>query len=103
MPAAATAAAAAASAAAASMNWREEANGRLVPLRQPQIDEVTLEKWLRSPMIDDESLGAWAAPEAEDPELPWEECPEAVMEHSLELSKSILLKLSNEIKSLPSG
>jgi hypothetical protein len=55
---------------------------------------------LRPSTIGDEPLEAWTIPGAEDPELPWEECPEAIMEHSLELSNSILLKLSNEIKSL---
>ena len=98
--AAAAAAATAAAAAAASMEWHEEASGRLVLLRQPQIDGVTLEKWLGSPAVDDDPLGVWSVLEAEDPELPWEECPEAVMEHSLDLSNSILQKLGNEIKSL---
>ena len=83
-------AAMAASAAATKVDEHEEASGRLVLLKQPQIDEVTLEKWLRLPILDDESSEAWMAPEAEGPELPWEECPEAVMNHSLELSDSIL-------------
>ena len=82
------------------MDEHEEASGRLVLLKQPQIDEVTLEKWLRLPIFDDEPSETWMAPEAEGPELPWEERPEAVMDHSLELSNSILQKISNEMKAL---
>jgi hypothetical protein len=38
--------------------------------------------------------------EIEDQELPWEEYPEAIMEHSLDFRNSILRKLGHELKSL---
>jgi hypothetical protein len=101
IPPAAAAAASAASAAATEVDGHEEASGRLVLLRQPQIDEVTLAKWLKLPVLDDdEPEEAWTVTEAEGPELPWEECSEAIMDHHLELSNSIIQKIGNELKDL---
>ena len=89
------------SAAAIKVDEHEEASGRLVLLKQPQRDEVTLAKWLKLPVLDDEEpVEAWSVTEAEGPELPWEECPEAIMNHLLELSNSIIQKIGDELKDL---
>ena len=48
----------------------EEAGGRLVLLQQPQVDGVTLEKWLVSPTVDDDPPGVLALLESDDPGLP---------------------------------
>jgi hypothetical protein len=76
------------------------AGGRLVTTQKPQVDGVTLERWLVSPTIDDDPPGVLALLESDDPGLPWEEYPEAIMEHPLDLSNSILQKLGRELHAL---
>ena len=76
------------------------AGGRLVTTQKPQVDGVTLERWLVSPTIDDDPPGVLALLESDDPGLPWEEYPEAIMEHPLDLINSILQRLGRELHAL---
>jgi hypothetical protein len=100
MPAAAAAADVAASMTAASTEEQGETSRELVIVHRPQVDEITLAKWLKVSSDDDESFETWMATEAEGPELPWEECPEAIMDYSPDLGNSILQKICSELKEL---
>jgi hypothetical protein len=80
---------------------RDEISGELVIFKPPQTDEVTLAKWLELPVLDDEDpWDEWSVTEAEGPDLPWQECPEAIMGHSAGLSTSMINKIGNELKDL---
>jgi len=73
----------------------------LVSVKSPQVDEVTLATWLDPSNLDDDDLWKdWSLEEDEGHELPWYQCPEAVMGHSTKLKEVILNKIGHELKSL---
>jgi len=86
---------------AVDQDRRDEISGELTIFKPPQIHEITLAKWLALPALDDEDpWDEWSVTEAEGPDLPWQECPEAIMGHSAGLSTSIINKIGNELKNL---
>jgi hypothetical protein len=76
------------------------AGGRPVTIPEPRIDGVTLEGWLIPSKVDEDPTEVLVIQDPDEIGQPWNEYPEALMEHPLQLKNTILQKLCRELHML---
>jgi hypothetical protein len=69
---------------------QKETKEQVVIVQQPRVDEVTLANWLKPSSDDDDFFETWVTRNPEDVEIPWQQCPEVIMDYSPALGNAII-------------